>query len=477
MSNKVFRPIMLWSGLWIIISIVILSAMWYQNKFYTENTIVRVQTVDFNILHAFLPYAIAFLEEHNQADLIQQVLNSNFGLFTMVYTDLTGKIKYQTNLPETSREIEPTTLDRYKSSYVYKTPFPQQGSAKSPLDRTAFYKTLESGAKGPAYGKLYLMMREPSTLLETLINKQSWRQAWHGEAVAGYFLAIITYIMMLVGFGAICLITAKYQTLFQEAQEEQYKSDLKARELTIRMLESSLNELNSRHNFLDQEYEKTLASSNEAQRDIKLLKLKLQSESNRAVELKKLMDEYQLKEEENIKMALSIDNERKKVTDDKREIEKLLQEGMEFNYYGDKFKTIKKNKPLQLWLKSNYNNLSFSKRAIQNIIDIQDSPGIFPSLPDALFFLNNISVDSILSQEGFPPKSITRYTQPLNYFHGYFFECRFSSDGRIFFGMSKTRVWNIDTILLKRRLFDNVRKHEKYLADNLGRDNHDLISG
>lgn len=60
MSNKVFRPIMLWSGLWIIISIVILSAMWYQNKFYTENTIVRVQTVDFNILHAFLPYAIAF---------------------------------------------------------------------------------------------------------------------------------------------------------------------------------------------------------------------------------------------------------------------------------------------------------------------------------------------------------------------------------------------------------------------------------
>jgi hypothetical protein len=43
--------------------------------------------------------------------------------------------------------------------------------------------------------------------------------------------------------------------------------------------------------------------------------------------------------------------------------------------------------------------------------------------------------------------------------------------------MSKTRVWNIDTILLKGRLFDNEQKHEKFLADNIGRDNHDLKSG
>ena len=69
-----------------------------------------------------------------------------------------------------------------------------------------------------------------------------------------------------------------------------------------------------------------------------------------------------------------------------------------------------------------------------------------------------------------------RYTQPLAHHHGDFWEYRFSTDGRIFFGLSRSRTWNIDTILLKRKFTQNRYKYEKYLEQTLGKDNDDLIS-
>jgi len=53
-------------------------------------------------------------------------------------------------------------------------------------------------------------------------------------------------------------------------------------------------------------------------------------------------------------------------------------------------------------------------------------------------------------------------------------EYRFSKDGRIFFGMSQSRTWNIDTVLLKRRFSHNRYKYERFLENTLGKDNHDL---
>jgi hypothetical protein len=57
---------------------------------------------------------------------------------------------------------------------------------------------------------------------------------------------------------------------------------------------------------------------------------------------------------------------------------------------------------------------------------------------------------------------------------GDFWEYRFSKDGRIFFGLSKSRTWNIDTVLLKRRFTENRHKYESYLEQTLGKDNDDL---
>ena len=57
----------------------------------------------------------------------------------------------------------------------------------------------------------------------------------------------------------------------------------------------------------------------------------------------------------------------------------------------------------------------------------------------------------MLNGGAIPSRSAVRYTQPLAHHYGDLWEYRFSKDGRLFFGLSKSRTWNIDTILLKRK--------------------------
>ena len=71
---------------------------------------------------------------------------------------------------------------------------------------------------------------------------------------------------------------------------------------------------------------------------------------------------------------------------------------------------------------------------------------------------------------------MVRYSQPLAHHRGDFWEYRFSKDGRLFFGLSKSKTWNIDTVLLKRKFTLNRYKYEKHLEQTLGKDNNDLIS-
>ncbi|MCX5893756.1 MAG: hypothetical protein NTW80_12455 [Deltaproteobacteria bacterium] len=129
-----------------------------------------------------------------------------------------------------------------------------------------------------------------------------------------------------------------------------------------------------------------------------------------------------------------------------------------------------------LWLNMVYKNLFFSKRAWQNIIDLQNSADVFPSLPDALAALNGSSIESLANGGALPSRSVVRYTQALPHYRGDLWEYRFSKDGRLFFGLSKSKTWNIDTILLKRKFTLNRYKYEKHLEQTLGKDNNDLIS-
>jgi hypothetical protein len=99
MNTRFLRPSVVWGGIWIAFLLLIFSIAYWQSKLYWKDSIERVQKQEFKMLHAILPYAVAFLEEHGQIGQIQGALQPDQDLFTLVYTDLAGAIKYRSRPP------------------------------------------------------------------------------------------------------------------------------------------------------------------------------------------------------------------------------------------------------------------------------------------------------------------------------------------------------------------------------------------
>jgi hypothetical protein len=304
-------------------------------------------------------------------------------------------------------------------------------------------------------------------------------QDWQSATQAGHLFTIFSYLLFVAGFGAICLITAIYQNYFRRAEEEHFEAEIEARNLRIQVLESSRDSLDLKLRLLDQHLERTLAAAQEAQENIRDLEERLQSEVDRNEELQVELKKALVEEKKAVKLLHSLERDRQIITAEKQDIVARLVE-VEKAQEADLFsqRTRKARGRLRLsavWLTSLYKNLAFSPRALQNIGELQEVSEVFPSLPEALAKINRLSLEGLLSGGKLPPKSVARFaTQELAHFQGPFWEYRFSSDGRIFFGLSKSRTWNIDTILLKRRFPDKKEKYDRYLAETLGKDNQDL---
>ncbi|MFZ5452251.1 MAG: hypothetical protein ACOZF2_10355 [Thermodesulfobacteriota bacterium] len=305
-------------------------------------------------------------------------------------------------------------------------------------------------------------------------------QDWQAAAKAGNIFSTLSYLLFMVGFGAICLISAIYQNYFRRAQEEQFEAEIEVRNLRIQVLEQSRDALDLKLRLLDQDHERALMSVQEAQENIRDLEERLQSEAERNEELQAEL-RLALRQEKQAQILLrALEQDRRKLAAEKMDIAFLLaaaETPQEEERYRRKLKKVRGRLRLNpIWLTSLYPDLSFSPRALQNIGEIQGVTEIFPSLPDALAQINGLSLEGLLSGEKLPPKSLARFnTQELEFFQGPFWEYRFSADGRIFFGISKSRTWNIDTILLKRRFPDKKEKYDRFLATTLGKDNQDLL--
>jgi hypothetical protein len=319
----------------------------------------------------------------------------------------------------------------------------------------------------------------PPSSLDHWWNQHLLLQDWQSATRAGHLFTILSYLLFVVGFGAICLITAIYQNYFRRTQEEHFETEIEARNLRIQVLESSRNSLDLKLQLLDQEHERTTAAAQGAQENIRDLEERLQSEADRNEELQVELKKALLEEKKVIKLLHSLDRDRQIIDAEKQDIAIRLAEVekvQEADLFSQKIRKARGRLRLHsVWLTSLYKNLSFSPRALQNIGELQEVSEVFPSLPEALAKINRLSLEGLLSGEKLPPKSVARFTtQELEHFQGPFWEYRFSSDGRIFFGLSKSRTWNIDTILLKRRFPDKKEKYDRYLAETLGKDNQDL---
>ncbi len=382
------------------------------------------------------------------------------------------------------------------SNYPYGEFARRFGYSQDPLDRYQFPPSYRQPSLSPAAGPPLSLLLEPDTG-DWVARKFSflppgplsfpgpggqqrdWLQAWQGAVRASYFVTLLSYLLFVVGFGAICLISAIYQNHFRRAQEEQFATEIEARNLRIQVLESSREALDLKLKLLDQEHGRALTASQEAQENIRDLEEKLQSEADRNEELQAELQKALQEENQALNLLRSLDLDRQRIAAERMDIASRLaaaEKPPEEDRYRLKIRKAKGRLRLKsLWLASLYKNLSFSHRALQNLMEIQEVPDVFPSLPDALAHLNNTTLEALLSGENLPPKTVARFsTQELEHFQGPFWEYRFSADGRIFFGLSQSRTWNIDTILLKRRFPDKKEKYDRYLAGTLGKDNQDL---
>lgn len=82
LKKRIIVPLVLLVALvaWLILCHANYRSYWY-------GTIYRVQTTDFNLLHHTLPYTLSRMIMENRMDLVQQTLDSTYGLFGLVITD------------------------------------------------------------------------------------------------------------------------------------------------------------------------------------------------------------------------------------------------------------------------------------------------------------------------------------------------------------------------------------------------------
>lgn len=464
MKYNVLRPNLIWSAVWLTFFIAILIIGSWQKDLYWRDNLARFNQLELFTARTVLPYAIAYLENEKRPDLLQRLINTDFGPYVLVITDKAGNIKYAPQyLP--FRKID---LKQAAGFYLYKNPsvLAPPGESIRPSQQPP---AGAAGHKAEVLGKLYLVPKENYSLMETLSQAYN-KISSPSQSVLAFTL--LSYIMVLVGFAGICAISAKFQNHFQEIREKHYESELEARELRIQVLESNIKSSDLRLQLLDRRYEQAQTVLNSAKNTIAGLEMAIQYESSRNEELQEGLRQAEVARKEALETMRNIEQDREKIAAELKDLE-VMREVEEMNYPLPSKERTKRTKEF-LWLNQVYKNLCFSRRALQNIIDLQYSHDIFPSLPDALANLNNSTVESLMNGEALPSRSLVKYSQPVMNHNGDLWEYRFSKDGRIFFGLSNSRVWNIDTILLKRKFTENRYKYEKYLQQTLGKDNNDL---
>ena len=467
MKSKFLRPQVIWLGVWLAIFFAMLLIAAWQNDLYWRGDLAKFSQLELVTVERILPYALAYLEEHQQPEALQKIIEDNLGPYALVITDKAGKIKYApSSVP--SGKLDSSLLKGNKFFYLLKNPDSRRSLSGPYTDGDTPPATQD---RAESLGRLYLIDRESYSLKETL-GQAYGKILTPSESVFAFTL--LSYIMVLVGFAGICAISARFQSHFQQVQEKQYETELETRELRIQVLESNIKAADLRLELLDRRYEQAQAVMNATKSTIAEMEMAIQYESSRNEELGDSLRQAEAERDEALATMQAIEQDREKIARELKELE-VLKEVEEMNRPEAAKEKARRPKEF-LWLNMVYKNLHFSRRALQNIIDLQNSSDVFPALPDALAALNDSSVESLAGGGALPSRSVVRYSQPLAHHRGDFWEYRFSKDGRLFFGLSKSKTWNIDTVLLKRKFTLNRYKYEKHLEQTLGKDNNDLIS-
>jgi len=248
-------------------------AIWYficqaYHDSYWGGTIHRVQTVDFNMLHHTLPTTLSHDIVANRDDLIQKVLDSNYGLFGLVVTDPTGEsILYKTNKvyhrESWQKHISPEELASSDEPYdlltdpplldpqhVHITPRSDKAADKTP------YK------HGRVLGRIYYVREMEPSLAEDIGSFLTTGFFEMSGAKRGY-LFITTSVLELMAVALLLIWLRRRGIALKQQEIEHVKRELDIRKKALEHLNSELSAQKARKSWLEKEadtsYKRALA--------------------------------------------------------------------------------------------------------------------------------------------------------------------------------------------------------------------------
>lgn len=242
--------------------IVLWLVLCHENyKNYWLGTVYRAQTTDFNLLHHTLPSTLSQLIIADRDDLIQKVLDSNFGLFGLVVTDPTDEtVLYRTNKIKRGPfwRTAPEDLSRINKQEPYDlltvppplAPVWEHASPRASIASRSHSSQTEQAAK--VLGHLYYVRPEPPPFLEDLTSFLFGGLLSSSGARRGYFY--ITLTTFAFGASVLLLIWLRQRGLeMKQSQLEFVQRELEIRKKALEHLAAELTTQKARKSWLEKE--------------------------------------------------------------------------------------------------------------------------------------------------------------------------------------------------------------------------------
>jgi len=239
LKKRVVVPLIIIAGFcaWLILCHAHYKSYWF-------GTIYRVQTTDFNLMHHVLPQTLSQMIIAGRVDLIQETLDSTFGLFGLVVTDPSGK----TVLWKTGKVYHRESWHHKATPDLLKLEEEPFDLLTNPVELEPLYAHVSPRSmhakqlrqpKGQVLGRLYYLRADPPpfwTDIKSFITGGFWEVS---GAKRGYLYVTISVI-------AFCtVVTLVFWLKKRSVELKQQELEHAQTELDIKMkaLESLSNEL------------------------------------------------------------------------------------------------------------------------------------------------------------------------------------------------------------------------------------------
>lgn len=229
---------------------------------YWHGTIFRVQTTDFNLLHRTLPPLLSRMIMEGRDDLIQDTLNSTYGLFGLVVTDATGsnilyktdKVYHHETWQTNAHEELLSKCDEPYDLLLEGAPMEPTFGYESPRSRKAVKLPTyinKSQNSGQILGRLYFFRTVPPSFLKDIgafvINPFEMSSSRRGYLyISVNSLTLSCALLLLVWL-------RKRGLMLKQKEIELVRSELTARKKVLEQLTSELTAQKSRKAWLEKE--------------------------------------------------------------------------------------------------------------------------------------------------------------------------------------------------------------------------------